>query len=67
MHRQGQRSAGLRQGWLWLRLRQRLEGPLTALVVALVTANGGSEQTAGTTAAAETGKLKATAEAGRGN
>ena len=67
MHRQGQRSAGLRQGWLWLRLRQRLGGALTALVVALVTANGGSEQTVGTTATAKAGKLRAMAEAGRGN
>ena len=44
-------------------LRQRLEGALPALVVALVTASGGSEQTAGTTAAAEAGKLRATVAA----
>ena len=37
-------------------LRLRLGGALTALVVALVTANGGSEQMAGTTAAAEAGR-----------
>ena len=61
MHRQGQRSAGLQQGWLWLRLRQILGGALTALVVALVTANGGSEQTAGTTAAVEAGMAQETA------
>ena len=42
MHRQGQRSAGLRQGRLWLLLWQRLGGALTALVVALVMANDGS-------------------------
>ena len=48
-------------GWLWLRLRQRLGGALTALVVALVTANGGSEQTVGTTAAAEAGMAQETA------
>ena len=36
-------------------LRLRLGGALTALVVALVTANGDSEQMAGTTAAAEAG------------
>ena len=43
-----------------LRLRQRLERALTALVVALVTANGGSEQMAGTTATTEAGKLRET-------
>ena len=40
---------------------------LTALVVALVTVDGGSEQTAGTTAATEAKELRATAEVGREN
>ena len=46
------------------RLRQRLGGALPALVVALVTASGGSEQTAGTTAAAEAGSSGGSGDSG---
>ena len=47
--------------WLWQWQGQGCAGTLTAAVVALVMANGGSEQMAGTTAATEAGKLRETA------